>query len=418
MGNLSDGLINTDLQSPVRKTFNLYAVLFSLNHATVTSPLVYSTSLLGATANIGNGVLFICTLLSSLLCGTGVVGAFGPLQGSVMAMALYTVYVVGFACCCLQPGSEFVPVVFAVVSGIGGIGAGILWTSQGAVFAAASRAIATDEGVTAETVTAELGAQFASVYLAGEVIAKASVTGLKLATPLSFTYVWSMVFFVYAFIAGMSTFLASRCVDLPSRPEPGPLFGKALAAIELMPDVRVWLLSFTNLTFGFSAAFMNGYVNAHYVNDSPAFSAAALGFLSAITAVTAGLSAPVFARLSARVGKGWVVFLGSLAFMTIPLCVIFADVDRWGVGVLLFFVLQGLGRGVYESTNKVVFADFFPGKAPGAFANCMMQNSSAFAACFFLSAAFQNSPDVLAGIVLTLAFLTGPAYALAAARSP
>merc|ERR1719231_1281365 len=127
-----------------------------------------------------------------------------------------------------------------------------------------------------------------------------------------------MVFFLYAFVAATSTLLASRCVGLQSRPEPGPLFGKALAAVELMPDVRVWLLSFTNLTFGFCAAFMNGYVNEHYVNDSTAFSESAIGFLTAITAVVAGLSAPVFAKMSARIGKGWVVFLGSLAFMTIP----------------------------------------------------------------------------------------------------
>merc|ERR1719261_1021883 len=146
-----------------------------------------------------------------------------------------------------------------------------------------------------------------------------------------------MVFFLYGLIAGISTVLASRCVGLQSRPEPGPLFGKVLAAVELMPDVRVWLLSFTNLTFGFCAAFMNGYVNEHYVKDSTAFNATAIGFLTAITAITAGFSAPVFAKMSARIGKGWVVFLGSLAFMAIPLCVIFADVERWGVGILLFF---------------------------------------------------------------------------------
>jgi MFS family permease len=415
---LSQGLINTELQSPVRKAFNLYAVLFSLNHATVTTPLVFSTSLLGAPANIGNGVLFVCTLLSALFCGTALVGSFGPLKSSVVAMGLYTVYVTGFACCCLQPDSALVPVAFGALSAVGGLGAGILWTSQGAVFASASRVIATDEGVTSEAVTAELGARFASLYLACEVIAKASVTGIKLATPLSITYVWSAVFFLYAFVAALSTLLANRCVDLQSKAEPGPLLGKAMAAVELMPDVRVWLLSFTNLTFGFCAAFMNGYVNEHYVKDSTAFNESAIGFLTAITAVVAGLSAPVFARLSKRFGKGWVVFFGSLAFMTIPLCVIFAYVDTWGVGIILFFVLHGLGRGVYESTNKVAFADFFPGKAPGAFANCMMQNSFAFAVCFFLSAAFQSQPSVLAGIVLTLAALTGPSYALAAASSP
>jgi hypothetical protein len=47
----------------------------------------------------------VCTLLSALFCGTALVGSFGPLKSSVIAMALYTVYVTGFACCCLQPDS-------------------------------------------------------------------------------------------------------------------------------------------------------------------------------------------------------------------------------------------------------------------------------------------------------------------------
>lgn len=51
----------------------------------------------------------------------------------------------------------------------------------------------------------------------------------------------------------------------------------------------------------------------------------------------------------------------------------------------VLYVLQGVGRAVYESTGKGVFADFFPGDAAGAFANNMLQNATAFALCFFLS---------------------------------
>ena len=29
----------------------------------------------------------------------------------------------------------------------------------------------------------------------------------------------------------------------------------------------------------------------------------------------------------------------------------------------VFYVFMGIGRAVYESTNKAIFADFFPGEA-------------------------------------------------------
>jgi hypothetical protein len=35
---------------------------------------------------------------------------------------------------------------------------------------------------------------------------------------------------------------------------------------------------------------------------------------------------------------------------------------------------MGVGRGVYESTNKAVIAGFFPDDAPAAFANIIWTN--------------------------------------------
>ena len=34
------------------------------------------------------------------------------------------------------------------------------------------------------------------------------------------------------------------------------------------------------------------------------------------------------------------------------------------MGSEVFYLLMGIGRAVYESTNKAIFADFFPGEAP------------------------------------------------------
>ena len=37
---------------------------------------------------------------------------------------------------------------------------------------------------------------------------------------------------------------------------------KLTATLRLLVDARIWLLSFLNVAFGFSAAFMNGYFNS------------------------------------------------------------------------------------------------------------------------------------------------------------
>merc|ERR1712118_176791 len=107
-----------------------------------------------------------------------------------------------------------------------------------------------------------------------------------------------------------------------------------------------------------------------------------------------------FASMSVKVGKGPVVLVGALCFMLIPVLVLVggSGVHDWGYGLVVFYILQGLGRAVYESTNKAVFADFFPENAPGAFADCIMQSSVSMAICFFLSQTL--SGDALATLIL------------------
>lgn len=54
-----------------------------------------------------------------------------------------------------------------------------------------------------------------------------------------------------------------------------------------------------------------------------------------------------------RVGKGPVIALGAVAFMLLGVLSKFVGhPETWGWGVLVFYVLMGVGRAVYESTNK------------------------------------------------------------------
>jgi len=184
---------------------------------------------------------------------------------------------------------------------------------------------------------------------------------------------------------------------------------KVKAAVVTWKDPAIFLLSGTNVTFGFAAAFMNGYVNANYTSKQ--LGSFAVAMLAAFTALTAAVLSRLFGPLSVAIGKGPLVVLGAACFACIPLCTfVLGCCDGWGWWLIVLYVFQGTGRAVYESTNKGVFSDFFPQPADsvGAFANVMLQTTMSFALCFFLS-------DNLSGrtpgyIVTALAVLTPLGY--------
>jgi hypothetical protein len=63
---------------------------------------------------------------------------------------------------------------------------------------------------------------------------------------------------------------------------------------------------------------------------------------------------------------------GALCYTSVSLSVLFfsnQELEAMGWGLAYLYVLQGIGRLVFESTNKAVFADFFPKDEVSAFAN-------------------------------------------------
>merc|ERR1712070_1008224 len=69
----------------------------------------------------------------------------------------------------------------------------------------------------------------------------------------------------------------------------------------------------------------------------------------------------------------------------LPLTVGYKSLGNWG-GIILLCVLQGLGRGVWEATNKAIFVDYFDYDTLGAGANIIIQNGGAGAVGFFINA--------------------------------
>jgi len=301
---------------------------------------------------------------------------------------------------------------------LGGVGAGSLWTAQGAFFGAICEQISEATGEPLGSVTGQLSSTFAMVFLGQECLWKVLFTVLSKYAEIHYF----PLFLIYGTLAAVATvgmFLANDARPRVSAASQ-PICAKALAALSLWSDPKIWLLSGNNFTFGFCAAYLNGYVNSTFTSQAldPSF----LGFLGAIVALIATISSKLYAFAAEKMGtKVPIITLGSscflgialLSFFTVPVCVGRSEPTQgpgcWGWGMVVFYVLQGLGRGVYESTNKAIFADFFPGdKSVGAFANCILQNTGSSTIGFVMGLAGVGKRDVwplIVGAVLTVPML-------------
>lgn len=66
-----------------------------------------------------------------------------------------------------------------------------------------------------------------------------------------------------------------------------------------------------------------------------------------------------------------------------------------GYELVILYIMQGLGRAVYESINRAIFGDFYGAAGrdehkEAAFANIMIQNAGVSCAFFFVNFAFSK----------------------------
>lgn len=409
-----------------KRTFFVMSVAFSLNHAAVTTPIGYASSLLGSSVgNASNALIYGFCMLSSLFLGPLACGTLGAKAAMLLGMGAYVVYVFCFAAGLLYPaGSPGMSSWALAGSAIAGLGAGSLWTGQGAFYSAICRNLADAMGEDIAKVTNSQSAIFAVWYVGSECLLKALLTLLQIYTDLSN----GIVFGLYACIALVSTLVLAFAHDAPSRAPRSSLCASASAAIRLWRDPRIWLLSGSNVAFGFSAAYVSGHVSDTWVPSAfekvlPGLDGTHLiGLLAASACATAALCCKLFDWLVSRTGsKLPVVAIGAVSFVLTCLLSVVpfggGGPETWGWGVIVFFLLQGVGRGVYESTNKGIFADFYVGAdATGAFANCMMQNTLSSTIGFVLGWVGQDS--VMVWLILVSSLFTVPALLVAQTLRP
>ena len=179
----------------VLNNFRLMAILFSAVPASALACLSLATARLGALGAWQSGTLYLSYTLSALTFSIHVVKRIGSRNALVLGMSLFCTYVGCFLMATVIPTSAKAFALMGAV--VGGVGAGIMWTSQGTYFAEAADEYGKVSNMDRTESNGYLGGIFACVLLAEE-------TTLDLLSTLlvrGFNVEWNVVFSVYFAVA-------------------------------------------------------------------------------------------------------------------------------------------------------------------------------------------------------------------------
>jgi len=482
----------------VMRNFLIMAFCFSANHGTVTALIAIASSAIGLKLSALSFVtLYTCYTLSALLLANVVLSQLGSKWTIIFGLTVYCIYNASFMVVNYTSDNPHFQTIFVAVGGvIGGIGAGTLWTAQGAFFASSASSYAIMTGMDAGQARAKFAGYFAAIMLSWEFLCKVLLSALQYLpknpnqTPVeqekSKNNTLFIVFTIIAIVSALGMISVLPVAVHKKKKLNGQLFvSKFSAAMNLMvTDPRVLLMLPYNFTFGMAAPFLNQYVNLRVTtqvlgpvsctnpnitfnphpkpgmddtctqhtfmdnetnktfwfakscqNASDHFgpipheategncshSSLYVGWMVAIITASAVVASLSFGRLNSSgiLPKQVPMIFASLCFGTIAFVFFFIrDPNNLGsFGYLVpMYLAFGIGRGVWESTTKAVFADFFSGPNAGAgFAHIVIQNGAAGAIGAKLFSNENISQEWKAGILLFFAG-TGIVFYLIATR--
>ena len=149
--------------------FIIFCVLFSIVHATVDAILSFASTELGPqVGSYTSFLLFFSYTLSALFLAKPFLKYFTKKCGVVLGLSGLLIYVIAFLISLLEPQSSLI--IFSVGASVGGITAGILWTSQGSYYSLNATRYA--ESVSKDDVSAKnsFSSIFAFTYLSFEAL--------------------------------------------------------------------------------------------------------------------------------------------------------------------------------------------------------------------------------------------------------
>ena len=415
-GDVLTPLLESDTPLSVKKVsfrnFILFCICFSVSHATVDGVLIYATAELGESLGaVSGGILYIFYSFSALFLAKAFLRYNGARTSLLFGLCFLLTYVTTFVVALGIPSIKW----FICVPGsiLGGLGAGILWVAQGSYYSQSSHLYAVESHITVDAAHNELAGYFAFIYLGSEALGKFLVTVIYMIYPNN---EWEIIAFaIYAALACMSTVASFSIQQLDAQGDnvhtgtnedttdmtirescdsSGALqVGERRSRVKSI-ELALWRELFSvytlvrydwiflslqayQVSFGFTAAFMTYYVDGIILPDGG--KKGYIGLLSSVTVLVAAAAALPLAWFANSNGRHAVMITGALCFAVCCSMVLYIRDDTiadWVVIVPLV-VLYGLGRGIWENTNKATVADMYQ--------TSQNERDKAFAGIYFFS---------------------------------
>lgn len=165
---------------------------------------------------------------------------------------------------------------------------------------------------------------------------------------------------------------------------------------------RITVLPF-QMSFGFTSVVINFYVLGTVVKNKQY-----VGLLSAVVVYAGAMSAYPFARLSRYYGKDTIIFVGNICMLLIGLILLVVtdeQLEHWTF-MIPYLLIAGMGRGVWENTNKAVIADFFPNSDNLTSAFSIVTLFTAYSTSVGYFTFFAVTREQMIGMVLFFALLS------------
>jgi hypothetical protein len=361
----------------IRRNFIIMSVCFSANHGCVTTASGFAAADFPTAGNDSNSALYLMYCLSAMLLSGVVIALWGSKFGMIAGLFQYTVYICTFFLALVADA----PALIIAGGAFGGMGSGYLWVCQGSYFTDSAKLSAAETGEPLENVTGEFASLFATIFLSLELGSKLLAYGVKAALPEKGSMVLYIAFTAVC-LASVLGMYSAKDLRSSAEQEKTPItqeliLGKSIAAGRLLlTDSKMSLMVPTQLAFATIATFLGSFVTPFITNKAigNSYVALFLGVIAGVAAITSFFAG----RFIKSTGLKWpMMTLGAVAFACVSLPFLFnTNVDSYAQTgkVLLVYIAQGVGRGIYESTNKAVIAGFFPNDAPAAFANVIWTN--------------------------------------------
>jgi MFS family permease len=362
----------------VWRNFVLFSVLVAAVPSAALACLALASARLGSIlGSWQSSVLYITYTSSAVLGLTSWTGKrLGSKRAVTVGMILFGAYVASFGLSTVHP--QFAQAWALSGAALGGVGAGVLWTSQGVYFTQASEDYSLRVGQNWEASTSLLGGIFAFVFLGEETVLNLLSTFMIRVLKVS----WEAVFVIYSCIVIVAIMGMYRVHEYPTvfddSTQPCSTFTATVSL--LLRDAKMKYMIGLNAAFGFSGAFLNSFVSGEVVpmalQDS---NSSYVGVLVALHGGVAALASIGFSRMAQHTGKGPILILGAVAFALVALPFLCRPaLESWNWQLLVaVYSLQGIGRATFEGTLKATFADYFSYEKEGAFANIILQNGLA-----------------------------------------